>query len=1212
MTRFNGILTLEIKMKYRLPILILVSILSFSDSVSQNISNKGKEFWLSYGYCWVFDNEFPTNSQELVLYLSAEQAANVTVSVTGTGWSQSVSIPANTVNTTIKIPKTGPDDARLFNEGLSGRGVHIVSDTPIVVYAHFYNNMVSGATMLLPVESYGYKYYSLNYSQSQSGSSPPTTYINTTQNGPQWTSWFYVIAAEDNTRIEITPSDTTKNGWLPGQTYTVNLNKGQVYNVMGKLSAGNLLWQAGKDLTGSKILSVPGSDGNCHKIAMFSGSSGIRLCKNDGGEFMQQQVFPTQAWGTRYLTYHTLNNQSTDINDQFKNFYRIAVSDPATVVRRNGVVMTGLINNTYYEYLDSLGGDYIEADKPILMAQYTPGGNRCFMANMFAYGDPEMFYLSPLEQGKKDVLFYATRNANIDYNYLNVIVKTAGVASLRLDGNAFSPANIKPHPNHPGYSVAVARILGVAAQHRLTCDSTFNGTMYGLGFFESYGYNVGTFINNLNHYSEIKNVYNTTPVIDTFTCLKTPVRLYVKVGYPATSIHWKLSQVPNMTPNTDSIIINPTAIAVENINGRTYYVYTLQQDFIFTATGTYTIPVSYTANVIENCNQTEYAEVKIEVRPGPVSDFTVSSPACLSDSVYFTGAAVPGTFILNNYIWTFPDMTTANTVNAVKLFATAGIHNIRYQVIATNGCVGDTSKPITVLDNPIANFGIGGNTCSKDSVYITDSSSIITGSITNWKWDMGDGNIFTKTNSNPFYHHYTTAGTYVVSLIATSNSGCKSDTVFKQVTIYPSPTAKFGILRNICAGDSVLFRDSSSVSAGTILSWQWNFGDAASATYNNNNPFYHTYTIPGTYPATLIVLSSNGCMSDTFRLNIIVASKPSATASRNGVTCVDSLHSFISSFPTGTNSATTWYWDFGDGQTFSSATTNLASHGYSTTQTNIIVKHVVSIGAGCTSDTAYITIPAIYPNPVASFTVVADTACVNKPVQISSANTNVAVWNWNFGNGNSSNAPPFIRSYSNAGNYNISLQVTSTDGCRSAVASQPIIIHPNPMISAGPDKFITPGGNIQISATNSSVGNYNYSWSPSAGLNSTTILSPVASPSVTTEYIITTIDAINNCVATDKVIISVITGLFVPNAFTPNGDGINDKWQIPGLAVHPNAVVSIYNRSGALVYQAKDYYNNPWDGTYRGTAQPATTFVYMIKLNDPANRLLKGTVTLIR
>jgi len=1192
-------------------ILLLAFSLSCIQSSAQDKSNKGKEFWLGYGYCWVFDRENPINTQELVLYLSAEQPANVTVSVTGTSWSQSVSIPANTVNATIRIPKTGSDDARIFNEGLFNRAVHIVSDTPIVVYAHEYNAMVSGATMLMPVETYGYKYFSLNYSQSQSGSSPPNPPITTTQNGPEWYSWFYVIATEDNTRLEITPSDTTRNGWLPGQTYTVNLMKGQLYNVMGKLGSSSRLVDASKDMTGSKILSVPGADGNCHPVAVFSGSSGIRLCKNDGGEYMQQQVFPTQAWGTRYLTYHTLNNTNTDINDQFKNFYRIAVSDPTTVVKRNGVVMTGLINNFYYEYLDSLGGDYIEADKPILMAQYTPGGNRCYMASQFAYGDPEMFYLSPVEQGRNDVLFYATRAANIDFNYLNVIVSNAGLASLTLDGAPFNPANIRTHPNHPGYSVAVARIFGLAAQHRLVCDSNFTATVYGLGFFESYGYNVGTNINNLNHYSNIKNTFNTTTNIDSFTCPKSPVRLYVKLGYQATSIYWKLSQVAGMSPNADSIISNPVPVATELINGRTYFVYSLQQDFIFNNTGTYIIPVSFTANVIDNCSQTEFAEVKVVVKPGPVSNFNFSSPACLKDSVYFTGTAVPGNFTLDRYLWTFPDATTQNTVNAVKKFNTSGNQAVRYQVIATNGCVGDTIKTITVFDSPIANFGVNGNICQTDSVYLTDSSLIASGTITSWQWNFGDGNTITRNNNSPFYHHYTAPGPYTISLVVNSNNSCKSDTMRRSINVFVSPTAKFGYSGNICVSDSIRFTDTSSIASGTITSWQWNFGDGNSITRNNNSAFFHQYTTTGNFTVSLVVFSDNGCKSDTFRRVVSVNNRPAATMTSTLIPCIDSLQRFVSSYTLGASPAT-WWWDFGDGQNFSSTTSNTATHAYTSGLTNITIRHVVSLGAGCVSDTAMATIPLINPNPVASFTAFADTACVNKPVQFSSGVTGATTWSWNFGNGTGTNMPPFTRSYSSANTYNISLTVTNAAGCRSLPATNSITISPNPSVNAGPDKFINSGGNSTLDAIIANPSNYNFTWTPATYLSASNILNPVATPDNTTEYTILAVDKTSNCTATDKVIVNIITGLYVPSGFTPNGDGRNDVWQIPGLALYPGALVQVFNRNGEVVYQTKDYINRPWDGKYKGTPQPNAVFVYVIQLNDTQKRMLKGYVTIIR
>ncbi|MFN8305137.1 MAG: PKD domain-containing protein [Ferruginibacter sp.] len=854
-------------------LLLLLCCTSLFGATAQDKSNKGKEFWLGYGYCWNFTSEAPLNTQELVLYLSAEAPATVTVSIANTSWSQTVNIPANTVDASILIPKTGADDARIFVEGQTNRAIHIVSDTPIVVYAHTYNGMISAATMLMPVETYGFLYYSLNYSQAQSGSSPPLPPINTTQNGPDWYSWFYVIASEDNTRLQITPADTTRNGWLPNQTYTVNLNKGEIYTVMGKLGSGNLDWAASKDMTGSKVVAVQGADGNCHPFALFSGSSGIRLCKNDGGENMQQQVFPTQAWGTRYLTYHTLNNTATDINDPFKNFYRVAVADPTTIVKRNGVPLTGLTRNFYYEFLDSTGGDYIEADKPVLVAQYTPGGNRCYLASQFAYGDPEMFYLSPVEQGKKDVLFYATRKQNIDYNYLNVIVPTAGLGSLRLDGNPFDPVNIKTHPNNPAFSVAVARITGAAAQHRLVCDSTFTATVYGLGFFESYGYNVGTNINNLNNYSAIKNTLNSSGNIDTFTCKNTPVRLFVKLAYPATSIRWRFSQVSGITPNADSVINSPVLLNTESIHGRTYYVYSLQQDFTFTAPGTYIIPISYTAALIPNCNQTEYATVTVLVKQGPKADFTFSS-ACPNQSITFTGASTTSGFNMAGYLWNFPDGSTQTTVNASKAFPAIGTYNVRYRIYADNGCIGDTTKPVSV-GNPVSlSVQASGKACADSLFTFTSSIPANSANPPSWYWDFGDGNNTVITSGNTATHGYAAnAGPIQVRHAVGFSTGCGTDTVLYSIpVIHAGPVASFSFVADtLCEQRPVQFNATLS----GISSWSWNFGDGTSTAAP---PLTHTFSKAGSYPVTLIVQDANGCGSQPAVNTVIINPKPDIDA----------------------------------------------------------------------------------------------------------------------------------------------------------------------------------------------------------------------------------------------------------------------------------------------------------------------------------------------
>lgn len=1197
---------------------IVFFISTFNYVTAQDKSNRGKEFWLAYGFDYSFFNETPVNEQELALYISTEQAATVVVTITNTGYTQTLNIPANTVDASILIPKSGANDARTLTDGLQNRNIHIVSTVPVAVYAHVYATQVSGATMLMPVETYGFAYNSINYYQYTSGS--PLPILNsTTSNGADWYSWFYVIASEDNTKVEITPADTTKNGWLPNQTYTVTLNKGQSYHVFGKMLAGNnQLWAASKDMTGSKIISKPGADGVCHPVAVFSGSGGIRLCRGDGGEFIHQQVFPSQAWGTRYLTYHTINNTNTDILQTNRNYYRVCVQDPTTVVKRNGITLTGLIKNFFYEYVDSLGGDYITADKPILVAQYTPNKNQCWnypttTPSPPSYGDPEMFYLSPIEQGQKSVLFYTSRKSGIDYVYVTIHAPTAAINSLKVDGNTLPSSLIIPHPNFPSYSVGIIRLIGPAAQHTITCDSAFTATVYGLGNYESYGYNVGTLINNLNNYSAIQNTFNTNNTVDTFSCPKTPMKLFVKLAYPANSIHWKLSQVAGITPNTDSIISNPTLLRTEIINGRTYYVYSLQQSFTFANEGTYYVPVTYGAAVIQQCSQTEDASVKVVVKPGPKADFTYTNAGCLKDTVYFSSAMTAAGFNITQHLWNFDDNTTANTPNTPKKFNTPGTQNIRYRIYADNGCAGDTTKQIIINYSPIAKLGVTAIACAKDSISISDTSSIAVGSITSWYYNFGDGNSLTRTVATAFNYAYNNAGTFTIKLVTTSNNGCISDTAYKTITIHPKPIAKFGYDKNICIGDSIRFTDSSSIVTGTINTWRWNFDDGQSSISNNNTAFYHTYATIGNYIVKLVTISNNGCISDTAKLSVSVNNKPVASITFNGKPCIDSVFSFTSSVGIGTGNPPVWYWSFGDGQTLSTTSTNNANHTYSNTATNIIVKHVISYGAGCTSDTAKITIPIISSNPVATFSIVGDTLCENKNISFTApANPAVTQWNWQIGSYSSNSIPPINYSFSNAGNYSASLVVKNAGGCTSAPFIKNLVINTTPVIDAGPDKNIITGSSTTLDAFINNPSNYNFTWSPTTFLSAPNVLNPTTTPASNIKYTITAMDKTSFCFATDSVKIIVVNKLNIPNAFSPNGDGTNDKWIIEGLELYPYAVVSIFTRGGQKIGEWRNYKNTPWDGTHYGKPVPVGTYAFVIQFTKDSKEAIGGMLTILR
>ena len=131
----------------------------------QDISNKGTDFWLGYGY---HQSMTTGNTQDMVLYFTSDKDAVVTVSIPklAGNYLKTYNIKANKVTISDTIPKSGVTDARNNVIGLSDKGIHVTSTVPVVAYAHIYNQSVSGASLLFPTNTLGKDYYSINYTQS--------------------------------------------------------------------------------------------------------------------------------------------------------------------------------------------------------------------------------------------------------------------------------------------------------------------------------------------------------------------------------------------------------------------------------------------------------------------------------------------------------------------------------------------------------------------------------------------------------------------------------------------------------------------------------------------------------------------------------------------------------------------------------------------------------------------------------------------------------------------------------------------------------------------------------------------------------------------------------------------------------------------------------------------------------------------------------------
>ena len=838
-------------MKKYLLLFLIMLILGHFEAFGQDYSNKGKDFWLGYGYhVNMAGNPSGGGSQDMVLYFTSDKNATVTVDIPGvTGFTPLVySVQANSVTTSAPMPKSGTTDARINTPGLSSRGIHITSDVPIVAYAHIYNSSISGASLLFPTTTLGKDYYSVNFTQSSNATSA--------------NSFFFVVATEDNTSVEITPSAANLNGFTPNVATIVNLNKGDVYNVMGTTQGST-----GTDLTGSRIRSIStNSTGGCKKIAVFSGAGKMSIGGNAGGsaDNLFAQAFPAVAWGKKYLTAPT--------GSQPNNFYRICVTDPKTIVKLNGNVLpsSSLINGFYYQFLNgnATGSNpatpnLIESDVPVLVAQYCTTQGQEGNPNTSPYGDPEMIYLSPVEQTINSITLYSASKFLILQSYINIIIKNQGVGSFTIDGVS-QQSSFQSHPKEPNYSYAIIPVS--SGSHTLYSDSGFNAIAYGFGSAESYGYNAGTNVRDFSQTAAFQNPYKR--IDSAISCVNTPFQFSIPEFNAAPNI------LPNatLTPTTSPVLYD----SVVSVNNQTVYYFSPQQSYKFSKSNTAalrdTIKMYTTSSTPDGCGSTEQVyTIPVKVVDLPTANFTTNNAGCITDSIHFFDATITNSdATIISGLWDFGDNTLDTAFNPVKKYTKGGVYNIRYRPINNDGCIGDTVIVKSYTDLPMAQFSVS-DSCKNQTIKITDLSTVANGgAITKWYWDYGNGTKDTLTTNQFRSVTYTDTGIVTITLMVETNSGCLSTIFSKKVHIRPLPEVGF-LLPEVCQNDAVTqFKDSTKISDNSNnFSYLWNFNAGTPAVTPGPVPITPAdptakdpkvkYTKPANYMVSVKVTSIYGC-----------------------------------------------------------------------------------------------------------------------------------------------------------------------------------------------------------------------------------------------------------------------------------------------------------------------------------------------------------------
>jgi gliding motility-associated-like protein len=358
-------------------------------------------------------------------------------------------------------------------------------------------------------------------------------------------------------------------------------------------------------------------------------------------------------------------------------------------------------------------------------------GTQCPGVTASGNGDPEMIYISPIEQGIKKVVQYNTDESAITANYINIVIPTGGLPSLTIDGNT-TFTDVFAHPHLAGYTCIRHNLGGAASQHIIQSDSAFTAITYGLGSVESYGYNAGTLVKNLSAVPSINNVFN-TGTSNSYTCRGTPFRFNLNVTVKPTQLIWNFSQVNNLSPNVDVTQVNPVPADSSQINGKWYYRYTVNTDYTFSATGNYVIPIQLFHPSIEGCAGSFEILLPISVIAAPATDFTSVFTGCVGDQVQFTGTSVTANGVpTSQWNWNFGDNSTATIQNPTKTYTTAGIFNVNLRAIAEDGCIGDTTKPLVVNARPVV-------AVVRDTVYVCINASAtfqvqnpVSGATYNW------------------------------------------------------------------------------------------------------------------------------------------------------------------------------------------------------------------------------------------------------------------------------------------------------------------------------------------------------------------------------------------------------------------------------------------------------------------------------------------------
>jgi gliding motility-associated-like protein len=503
----------------------------------------------------------------------------------------------------------------------------------------------------------------------------------------------------------------------------------------------------------------------------------------------------------------------------------------------------------------------------------------------------------------------------------------------------------------------------------------------------------------------------------------------------------------------------------------------------YAADGDYTVRLLVTD--VNGCTDSLRLNNYIKVRTS-LASFTVndSISSCAPFEVVFTNTSVNTV----SQVWSFGDGSTSTQPNPSYYYSSPGTYIVKLVTTGPGGCTDSAFKTIilypstaTLTYTPLAG-------CSPLTVTFRVSTP---GPVT-YLWDLNDGSTITTTDSSLVYN-YLLPGDFVPKVILQDQTGCLIPVTGIDTIKVTRSDVKFGVNDSVfCDRATVIFSDSTT-SNGTIAGYLWTFGDGGTSALQNPT---HTYTGPGLYTITLIVRTTNGCEDTLVKPAFIkIAASPQIDIGGAITACEPATLSFTGLLLVPDTSALAWNWSFGNGNT--STLQNPPAQQYDTAG-NYPLQLVVINSTGC-ADTATRTITI---NPLPATNAGSDTIlCFGTPLQLQATGASTYTWQ-----------PAATLSCTNCPNPVSGTTVSqlyyvtgfTPFGCSTTDSVFVRVKYPFPLTVTPLTDSICAGQQVRINASPAE----NYSWSPAAGLSSTSIANPVATPAVSTVYKLLAFDSV--------------------------------------------------------------------------------------------------------